>query len=136
MFTGFALKRNFAEGLIPLILGLLTAALLCWDYVFIPWYEKKYEGKEDQISSGRLMKILNWTVRIIGIGIVLGVFGWLIYDIFFQSGAVKASVLMKLIKNKTWRIKMVLKKSRALNLADIDRNNEILRLFAPIVDFL
>ena len=89
------MKRNFGEGLIPLVLGLLSVALLCWDNIFIPWYEKKYEGKEE-MASGPVMKIFNWVLRIIGLGIVLGVFGWLIYDIFFQGEEVKASVLIDL----------------------------------------
>ena len=86
------MKRNFGEGLIPLVLGLLSVALLCWDNIFIPWYEKKYEGKEEEMASGPVMKIFNWILRIIGLGIVLGVFGWLIYDIFFQGEEVKARV--------------------------------------------
>ena len=88
------MKRNFGEGLIPLVLGLLSVALLCWDNVFIPWYEKKYEGKEEEIAKGPVMKIFNWILRIIGLAIVLGVFGWLIYDIFFQGEEVKARVLI------------------------------------------
>ena len=88
------MKRNFGEGLIPLVLGLLSVALLCWDNVFIPWYEKKYEGKEEEMASGPVMKIFNWILRIIGLAIVLGVFGWLIYDIFFQGEEVKARVLI------------------------------------------
>ena len=88
------MKRNFGEGLIPLVLGLLSVALLCWDNVFIPWYEKKYEGKEEEMASGPVMKIFNWVLRIIGLAIVLGVFGWLIYDIFFQGEEVKARVLI------------------------------------------
>ena len=96
IFTGYALKRNFGEGLIPLVLGLLSVALLCWDNYIVPWYEKKYEGKEEEVSSGPIMKILNWTLRIIGLGIVLGVFGWLIYDIFFEGEDVKARILKKI----------------------------------------
>ena len=98
IFTGYALKRNFGEGLIPLVLGLLSVALLCWDNYIVPWYEKKYEGKEEEVSSGPLMKILNWTLRIIGLGIVLGVFGWLIYDIFFEGEDVKARILKSQLK--------------------------------------
>ena len=90
------MKRNFGEGLIPLILGLLSVALLCWDNIFIPWYEKKYEDKEEETAKGPVMKIFNWILRIIGLAIVLGVFGWLIYDIFFQGEEVKASVLIDL----------------------------------------
>ena len=77
-----------------MVLGLLSVALLCWDNIFIPWYEKKYEGKEEEMASGPVMKIFNWILRIIGLGIVLGVFGWLIYDIFFQGEEVKARVLI------------------------------------------
>ena len=46
------------------------------------------------MASGPVMKIFNWILRIIGLGIVLGVFGWLIYDIFFQGEEVKARVLI------------------------------------------
>ena len=81
-----------------MVLGLLSVALLCWDNYIVPWYEKKYEGKEEEVSSGPIMKILNWTLRIIGLGIVLGVFGWLIYDIFFEGEDVKARILKKPIK--------------------------------------
>ena len=77
-----------------MVLGLLSVALLCWDNIFIPWYEKKYEGKEEEIAKGPVMKIFNWILRIIGLAIVLGVFGWLIYDIFFQGEEVKARVLI------------------------------------------
>ena len=58
------------------------------------------------MASGPVMKILNWILRIIGLGIVLGVFGWLIYDIFFQGEEVKARVLIRplflLVRHSYW----------------------------------
>ena len=77
-----------------MVLGLLSLAFLCWDKLFVPWFDKKFEGQEERISSGIVPKILFWSSRIIGLGIVLGVFGWLIYDIFFKDVNVKDRGLM------------------------------------------
>mgnify|MGYP000172045643 CR=1 FL=1 len=81
IFTGFALKINFSEGLIPLVLGCLTAGLLAFD-----WTMKKYESKINEKCSqstlcqnSRCQKALKW---FIGLAVFITFISLLFWDIF------------------------------------------------------